>query len=164
MKAKITPCLWFDFNAEEAVDFYLRIFGSGRILRTSYYGEAMPQHQGKVMLIEFELFGQPFQALNAGPQFKFSEALSLSVDCADQAEVDRLWAALTADGGLDQPCGWVKDRFGLSWQLVPRGLLELTLSTDAVRARRAMQAMMTMKKIDLDAIRCAVDGVPLTYP
>ena len=146
------------------MDFYLRTFGDGRILRTSHYGAAMPQHRGKVMLIEFELFGQPFQALNGGPHFRFSEALSLSVDCADQAEVDRLWAALTSEGGIDQPCGWVKDRFGLSWQLVPRGLLELTLSTDPVRARRAMQAMMTMKKIDLAVIRRAVDGAPLTSP
>jgi predicted 3-demethylubiquinone-9 3-methyltransferase (glyoxalase superfamily) len=158
MADKIAPCLCFDFRAEEAVHFYLRTFGNGRILRTSYYGDAMPQHCGKVMLIEFELFGRAYQALNVGPQFKFSEALSLSVDCEDQAELDRLWAALTAEGGIDMPCGWVKDRFGLSWQLVPRGLLELTLSTDPERARRAMAAMMTMKKIDLAAIRRAVDG------
>ncbi len=158
MADKITPCLCFDFRAEEAVAFYLRTFGSGRILRTSHYGDAVPQHRGQVMLIEFELFGRSFQALNAGPQFRFSEALSLSVDCADQAEVDRLWAALTADGGVDRPCGWVKDRFGLSWQLVPRGLLELTLAADPVRARRAMAAMMTMTKIDLAAVRRAVDG------
>jgi predicted 3-demethylubiquinone-9 3-methyltransferase (glyoxalase superfamily) len=161
MQDKITPCLCFDFRAEEAVDFYLRTFGNGRILRSSRYGDAVPQHQGKVMLIEFELFGRAYQALNVGPQLRFSEALSLSVDCADQAEVDRLWAALTADGGFDMPCGWVKDRFGLSWQLVPRGLLELTLAADPVRARRAMEAMMTMTKIDLAAIRRAVD---LTSP
>ena len=158
MKAKITPCLWFDFNAEEAVDFYLRTFGNGRILRSSHYGEAMPQHRGKVMLIEFELFGQSFQALNGGPQFKFSEALSLSVDCVDQAEVDRLWAALSADGGTELPCGWVKDRYGLAWQVVPRGLIEMHTDADPVKARRAAEAMFTMKKIDIAAVRRAFDG------
>lgn len=158
MKAKITPCLWFDFDAEEAVAFYLRTFGQGRILRTSYYGDAMPQHRGKVMLIEFELFGQPFQALNGGPQFRFSEALSLSVDCEDQAEVDRLWDALKSDGGTELPCGWVKDRFGLSWQIVPRGLIEMHTDADPVKARRAAEAMFTMKKIDVAAVRRAFDG------
>jgi predicted 3-demethylubiquinone-9 3-methyltransferase (glyoxalase superfamily) len=158
MKAKITPCLWFDFNAEEAVDFYLRTFGSGRILRTSHYGEAVPQHRGKVMLIEFELFGQPFQALNGGPHFRFTEALSLSVDCADQADVDRLWAALCAEGGIEMPCGWVKDRFGLSWQIVPRGMIEMHTDADPAKARRAAEAMFTMKKIDIAAVRRAFEG------
>jgi predicted 3-demethylubiquinone-9 3-methyltransferase (glyoxalase superfamily) len=158
MKAKITPCLWFDFNAEEAVDFYLRTFGSGRILRTSHYGEAVPQHRGKVMLIEFELFGQPFQALNGGPHFRFTEALSLSVDCEDQAEVDRLWAALSAEGGIEMPCGWVKDRFGLSWQIVPRGMIEMHTDADPAKARRAAEAMFTMKKIDIAAVRRAFEG------
>ena len=164
MTDKITHCFCFDFRAEEAVAFYLRTFGSGRILRTSHYGDAVPQHRGRVMMIEFELFGRAYQALNVGPQFKFGEALSLSVDCADQAEVDRLWAALTAAGGVDRPCGWVKDRFGLSWQLVPRGLLDLVTSADPERARRAMEAMMTMNKIDLAAIRRAADGAELTSP
>ena len=158
MKPKITPCLCFDFQAEEAVRFYLRTFGEGRIVRTSYYGDAVPQHRGKVMLIEFELFGHAFQALNVGPQFVFSEALSLSVDCADQAEVDRLWAALKSDGGTEMPCGWVKDRFGLSWQIVPRGLIEMHTDADPAKARRAAEAMFTMKKIDLAAVRRAFDG------
>jgi predicted 3-demethylubiquinone-9 3-methyltransferase (glyoxalase superfamily) len=159
VKAKITPCLAFDFNAEAAVDFYLRTFGHGRILRTSRYGDAVPQHRGKVMLIEFELFGQPFQALNVGPQFRFSEALSLSVDCEDQAEVDRLWAALSAEGGSELPCGWVKDRFGLAWQIVPRGLIEMHTDADPVKARRAAEAMFTMKKIDIAAVRRAFEGL-----
>ncbi len=158
MKAKITPCLWFDFNAEEAVAFYLRTFGNGRILRTSHYGDAVPQHRGQVMLIEFELFGQPFQALNGGAQFRFTEALSLSVDCEDQAEVDRLWAALKSDGGTEMPCGWVKDRFGLSWQIVPRGMLEMHTDADPAKARRAAEAMFTMKKIDIAAVRRAFEG------
>lgn len=158
MKPKITPCLCFDFQAEEAVQFYLRTFGEGCIVRTAHYGDAVPQHRGKVMLIEFELFGQAFQALNVGPQFVFSEALSLSVDCADQAEVDRLWTALTSDGGTEMPCGWVKDRFGLSWQIVPRGLIEMHTDADPAKARRAAEAMFTMKKIDLAAVRRAFDG------
>jgi predicted 3-demethylubiquinone-9 3-methyltransferase (glyoxalase superfamily) len=156
MSDKITPCLWFDFNAEEAVAFYLRTFGNGRILRTSHYGDAMPQHRGKVMLIEFELFGRRYQALNGGPHFRFSEALSLSVDCEDQAEVDRLWAALTADGGSEAPCDWLKDHFGLSWQIVPRGMIEM--HADAAKAQRAAEAMFTMTKIDIAAVRRAFDG------
>lgn len=160
MSDKITPCLWFDFNAEEAVAFYLRSFGDGRIHRTSRYGDALPQHKGKVLLIEFELFGQRYQALNAGPQHRFTPALSLSVDCADQAEVDRLWAALGADGGVEMPCGWLTDRFGLSWQIVPRGMIEMITHADPVKAKRANEAMFRMKKLDLAAVRRAFDGGP----
>lgn len=158
MPDKITPCLWFDFDAEQAVDFYLRTFGDGRILRTSHYGDALPQHRGKVLLIEFELFGRRYQALNAGRPFPFTEAVSMSVDCDDQAEVDRLWAALTADGGTELPCGWLKDRFGLAWQIVPRGMVEMVTDADPARAKRATEAMMTMKKLDLAAVRRAYEG------
>lgn len=158
MNDKIIPCLWFDFNAAEAVAFYLRTFGDGRILRTSHYGDAVPQHRGKVLLIEFELFGRRYQALNAGPQHPFTPAVSLSVDCDDQAEVDRLWAALTADGGGEVACGWLTDRFGLSWQIVPRGMIEMITHADAAKAQRANQAMFTMTKLDLAAVRRAFDG------
>ena len=158
MNDKITPCLWFDFDAEEAVTFYLRTFGDGRILRTSHYNESVPQHRGKVLLIEFELFGRRYQALNGGPQHPFTDAISLSVECDDQAEVDRLWAALTADGGAEVACGWLKDRFGLSWQIVPRGFIDMVTHADPDKSRRATEAMFKMKKLDLATARRAFDG------
>jgi len=151
---KITPCLWFDFNAEEAVEHYIRIFGNSRIVDVLRYDENIPQHAGRVLMIRFELEGQPFQALNGGSQFPFTEAISLSVDCADQAEVDALWTKLTA-GGSPSACSWLKDKFGVSWQIVPRVLVEMLRDPDAKKAARAMQAMMGMGKIDIARLRAA---------
>lgn len=154
---KITPCLWFNFNAEEAVHHYLGIFKHGRILETSRYGDGMPQFKGKVLTMRFELEGQPLLALNGGAQFPFTEAISLSVDCADQAEVDDLWARLSA-GGSEGQCGWLKDKFGLSWQIVPRALVTMLKDADAAKATRVMQAMLSMRKIDIAHLRQAYEA------
>jgi predicted 3-demethylubiquinone-9 3-methyltransferase (glyoxalase superfamily) len=154
---RITPCLWFNFNAKEAVEFYLSVFPNSSVHAVSYYGEAMPDHEGKELLIEFELDGQRLQALNAGPQFSFTEAVSLSIRCADQEEVDYYWTRLT-DGGSDGDCGWVKDRYGLSWQIVPQRMIDFLMDPDKDRAGRAMQAMMTMRKLDIGVIERAVEG------
>ena len=154
---KITPCLWFDFNAEEAVAHYTRIFKRSRVLQTSHYGDTMPQFKGKVLTIRFELEDQPLLALNGGPQFPFSEAVSLSVDCEDQAEVDRLWAQLT-EGGSESQCGWLKDRFGLSWQIVPRALVRMLQDPDGARVNRVMAEMLTMVKLDIARLQAAYDG------
>lgn len=151
---KITPCLWFDFKAEEAVHHYLGIFKNGRILETSRYGDAMPELKGKVLVMRFELEGREFQALNGGPQYTFTEAISLSVDCVDQAEVDHVWERL-CDGGSPGRCGWLKDKFGLSWQIVPRRLVELLTGPDAAASGRVMSAMMTMGKIEIAALEAA---------
>ncbi len=151
---KITPCLWFNFNAEEAVTHYLSIFKRSKLLDVSRYGDAMPELKGKVLTMRFELEGQQFQALNAGPQFPFTEAISLSVDCGDQAEVDELWARLS-EGGAAGQCGWLKDKFGLSWQIVPRALVAMLNDPDADKAARVMQAMMTMSKIDVTRLQQA---------
>lgn len=150
---KISPCLWFNFNAEEAVAFYLATFGTGRVLSVSRYGDEPPGLKGTALVVEFELFGQTYQALNGGPQFPFTEAVSLSVACDHQAEVDRLWAALTAEGGQPGRCGWLKDRFGLSWQLVPTRLK--ALMSDPERAGRVMQRLLTMDKLDIAALEAA---------
>ena len=153
-RPKITPCLWFNFNAEEAVAHYMSIFKRSRILEISRYGDAMPEFKGKVLVIRFELEGQVFQGLNGGPQYPFTEAISLSVDCEDQAEVDEMWTRLS-DGGAPGRCGWLKDKFGLSWQIVPRALVTLLTDPDAGRAARVMQAMLTMSKIDIDRLQQA---------
>lgn len=153
---KITPCLWFNFNAEEAVNHYLSIFKNSKILETSYYGDAVPEHKGKVLIMRFEIEGQQFQALNGGQNFSFTEAISLSVDCADQAEVDELWERLT-EGGSPGPCSWLKDKFGLSWQIVPRALVTMLNDPNPDKAARVMQAMMTMEKIDIARIQEAYD-------
>jgi predicted 3-demethylubiquinone-9 3-methyltransferase (glyoxalase superfamily) len=155
-KQKITPCLWFNFNAEEAVNHYLSIFKSGKVLEVSHYGDAMPALKGKALTIRFELEGREFLALNGGPHFTFSEAISLSVDCIDQAEVDDLWARL-CEGGSPSQCGWLKDKFGLSWQIVPRALVTMVNDPDAGKATRVMQAMLKMSKIDIAALRQAYD-------
>ncbi len=155
--AKITPCLWFDFNAEEAVNYYLSVFRSGRILEVSHYGEAVPSQKGNVLTMRFEIEGQQLLALNAGPQFPFTEAISLMVDCETQDEVDELWAKLSA-GGSEGMCGWLKDRFGLSWQIVPRQMIPMFRSSDSAAAARAMQAMMSMRKIDIAKIEAAFEG------
>lgn len=156
-RPKIMPCLWFDFNAEEAVNHYLEIFKHARILEISRYDAAMPEHAGKVLLIEFEIEGQRLQALNGGPQFVFTEAVSMSVSCDGQDEVDALWHRLSADGGQESHCGWLKDKFGLSWQIVPRKMIELINHPDKAGAQRAMQAMLGMRKIDIAALQRAFD-------
>ena len=154
---KIAPCLWFDGQAEEAVALYTSIFADGRILSIGRYGEGMPFPAGTAMLVEFTLAGQRFQALNGGPQFPFTEAISLSVSCVDQDEVDRLWAALT-QGGSPGPCGWLKDRFGVSWQIVPEALVRLQGTTDTAAKGRMMKAMMAMSKLDVAALENAYYG------
>ena len=151
---KITPCLWFNFNAEAAVNHYLSIFKHSKILEVSRYGDAMPELKDKVLTMRFEIDGQQLLALNAGPQFPFTEAISLSVDCADQMEVDELWSRLT-EGGSASQCGWLKDKFGLPWQIVPRALITLLNDPDATKATRVMQAMMTMSKIDIAGLQRA---------
>lgn len=151
---KVRPCLWFDTAAEEAARFYVSLFPNSRIVDISRYGEAGPMPAGTVMTVTFELDGRSFIALNGGSQFSFSEALSMSVDCEDQAEVDRLWAALT-DGGQPGRCGWLKDRYGLSWQIVPRALMRLLGDPDRAKANRVMQAMLKMGKIEVGTLEAA---------
>ena len=154
--AKITPCLWFDGNAEEAANFYTTLLPDSRIRKVMRSPADNPSmREGGVLTVEFTLAGQDFMGLNGGPQFKFNEAVSFSIDCEYQAEVDRLWEALTADGGKPVACGWLQDRFGLSWQIIPRALPELLADPDPDRARRAMQAMLDMVKIDVAALRKA---------
>ena len=161
-KQKISPCLWFDGKAEQAAKFYVAIFPNSRIVHTSHYTdvgqEQHGQKPGSVMTVAFELEGQSFLGLNAGPMYKFTEAVSFIFYCETQAEVDRYWTALTADGGEPGPCGWLKDRFGLSWQVKPTKLLEMVTSPDKAKAGRAMGAMMQMTKIDIAKIEAAVEG------
>lgn len=154
----ITPCLWFDTEAEEAAQFYSSVFPDSRIVRVSHYGSAGPRPEGMVMEVEFELSGRSFLALNGGPDFTFTEAISLQADCKDQSEVDRLWETLS-DGGEEGPCGWLKDRYGVSWQIVPSVLYELIADPDPERAQRAIAAMLQMGKIDIAEIERAADGV-----
>jgi predicted 3-demethylubiquinone-9 3-methyltransferase (glyoxalase superfamily) len=154
---KITPCLWFDTQGEEAARFYTSIFPNSRIVDIAHYGEAGPRDAGTVMVVQFELDGQEFVALNGGPEFTFDEAISFQIDCADQEEVDRYSEALT-DGGEQGPCGWVKDRFGLSWQVVPKRMIELLSDPDEAKAQRAMAAMLEMRKIDIAAVEAAADA------
>ncbi|MFP8940067.1 VOC family protein [Streptomyces fenghuangensis] len=151
-KQKIATCLWFDGRAEEAARYYTSLFPDSRITDVQHYGEAGPGEPGSVMTVTFELAGREFIALNGGPEFTFSEAISLSVDCADQAEVDELWARLT-DGGEESVCGWLKDRYGLSWQIVPRELTELLSHPDPAVSQQVMKAMLGMRKIDVQALR-----------
>jgi len=153
---KITPFMWFDTEAEEAAKFYVSLFPNSRITNTTYYGSAGPGEKGKVMTVSFELAGMPVTALNGGPQYKPTEAFSLSIDCADQAEVDKYWSALTADGGEEGPCAWCKDRFGYSWQVVPSALPRLLGNPDPKKSQAAMQAMFKMKKIVIADLEKAV--------
>lgn len=155
----INPCLWFDDNLEEAMEFYTSIFPNSRIGNVSRYGDAGPGPAGSVMAADFELDGLTFRAINGGPQFTFSEAISFSVACADQAEVDRYWDALLADGGEESMCGWLKDRFGLSWQIVPDRLYELVSDPDPARAEAATRAMLGMRKIVVADLESAVAAV-----
>src|SRR5687767_10334000 len=159
MTQKITPNLWFDTEAEEAAEFYTSVFKEGRILGKTHYTEGAPREAGMVMTVDFELDGQRFTGINGGPEFKFDEAVSFLVNCKDQDEVDYYWEKLT-DGGAESMCGWLRDRFGLSWQVVPEGMEELFADPDPARAQRAMEAMLQMKKIDIAALQAAADGVP----
>ena len=156
--SKIAPCLWFNGEAEEAARFYVDLFPGAAIGTISRYGSGAPFPAGTALLVEFTLAGQRYQALNGGPQYRFNEAVSLSVACEDAVEVDRYWSRLTADGGEEGRCGWLKDRFGVSWQIVPDGLGAVLSDPDKARSQRAMQAMMGMKKLDLAAMRAAADG------
>jgi len=154
---KITPFLWFDGQAEEAMNFYTSIFKNSKIGNVSRYGEAGPGAKGSVMVASFELNGLEFTALNGGPQFKFTEAISLYVDCDSQEEVDYFWSKLS-EGGTIQQCGWLKDKFGVSWQIIPSALPKLLGDPDRAKASRVMQAMLQMKKIDVAKLQQAYDG------
>ncbi|MGH3314584.1 MAG: VOC family protein [Nocardioidaceae bacterium] len=153
---KIIPNLWFDTGAEEAATFYTSLFDDAKILSVAHYGSAGPRPEGMVMTVSFELQGQEFLALNGGPDFTFNEAVSLQVSCESQEEVDYFWAKLS-QGGEEGPCGWLKDRYGLSWQVTPTALEELISDPDPGRSERAMAAMVQMGKIDIDALRRAAD-------
>ena len=154
---QITPFLWFDTQAEEAANYYVSIFPNSRILKIARYGEAGPGPRNTVMTVSFEINGQQFTALNGGPKFGFSEAISFLVSCETQAEIDALWERLSA-GGKESRCGWLKDRYGLSWQLVPTVLPELLGDKDSAKAQRAMQAMLKMGKLDIAALKRAHQG------
>ncbi|MBF4137779.1 MULTISPECIES: VOC family protein [Streptomyces] len=156
---KITTNLWFDGQAEEAAAFYTSVFEDARILGVERFTDAGPGEPGSVVTVTFQLAGQEFVAINGGPEFTFTEAISLSVDCETQEEVDRYWEALTADGGEEVQCGWLKDKYGLSWQIVPRALVELLASSDREAATRATRAMLEMKKLDIQALRDAAAGL-----
>ena len=154
---KITPCLWFDTEGEDAARFYTSVFPNSRIVDVAHYGSAGPRPEGTVMAVSFELDGQKFVALNGGPQFTFSEAISFQIDCESQEEVDAYWSELSA-GGEEGPCGWLKDQFGLSWQVVPKILPEMLMDDDIDKSNRAMKAMLGMKKLDIAALKRAFDG------
>lgn len=153
----ITPCLWFDKKGEEAAKFYVSIFENSRITDISYYGEAGPRPAGTVLTVAFEIDGQPFTALNGGPEYSFTEAISFQIQCETQKEVDHYWDRLS-EGGEEGPCGWLKDRFGVSWQIVPSELPTLIGDPDPERSARAMKAMLGMKKLDIEEIRKAANG------
>jgi predicted 3-demethylubiquinone-9 3-methyltransferase (glyoxalase superfamily) len=155
IRQKITPFLWFDDQAEEAARFYTSLFDDSRVVNIAHYTDANPRQEGSVMLVTFELAGQRFYALNGGPNDPFNESVSLLVECETQEEVDTLWSQLT-DGGTERPCGWLKDRYGLAWQIAPTRLLELVTSADRKAAEAAMRAMFEMKKIVIDDIERAV--------
>lgn len=151
---KITPCLWFDTQGEDAANFYTSIFDNSKIIDIARYGAAGPGPEGAVMTVLFELDGQRFVALNGGPQFTFDEAISFQVSCETQEEVDYFWTKLS-EGGQEGPCGWLKDQFGVSWQIVPTALMELLSDPDPSKSQAAMKAMLGMQKIDIEAVRRA---------
>jgi predicted 3-demethylubiquinone-9 3-methyltransferase (glyoxalase superfamily) len=155
---KITPCLWFDTQGEEAANFYTTVFKNSKILDVARYGAAGPGAEGTVMTVSFELDGQKFVALNGGPHFTFNEAVSFQVSCETQDEVDYFWGNLS-QGGEEGPCGWLKDKYGVSWQIVPTALVELIGDPDPERSQAAMTAMLGMRKIDIEALRRAVEQV-----
>ncbi len=155
---KITPCLWFDTEGEDAARFYTSVFPNSRVVDVTRYGSAGPRPEGTVMTVSFELDGQRFVALNGGPEFTFDEAISFQVSCETQEEVDAFWSKLTEDGE-EGPCGWLKDRFGVSWQIVPTALTDLLADPDREKSQRVMQAMLQMKKIEIDVLeRAAAEG------
>jgi predicted 3-demethylubiquinone-9 3-methyltransferase (glyoxalase superfamily) len=155
---KLMTCLWFNMNAEEAVDFYLSVFKNGKKHHTAYYGDAGPAKKGEVLTIDFEIEGQRFLALNGGANFHFTPAISIIVNCEDQKDVDMLWGKLTANGGKEVQCGWLTDKFGLSWQIVPRMIMELYKKNDQRRIDNMMRAMFPMKKLDLAAMKAAYEA------
>ena len=155
----VTPFLWFDTEAEQAAAFYTSVFPNSRIVEVTHYGSAGPRAEGMVMTVAFELDGQKFVALNGGPEFSFSEAISFVVDCETQQEVDMYWETLS-EGGEEGPCGWLKDRFGLSWQVVPSALPRLLTDPDTEKAQRVMAAMLEMGKIDIETLERAAEQVP----
>ncbi|WP_406134755.1 VOC family protein [Streptomyces sp. NBC_01089] len=154
---RITPNLWFDTESKEAAEFYVSVFPRSEIKNVTYYTPAGPRPAGTVLTVEFVLDGQEYIAINGGPQFTFNEAISLMVDCADQEEIDYYWAKLS-EGGQEGPCGWLKDKYGVSWQVAPSGMQEILNDPDPSRGERAMKAVFGMKKLDLAAIRAAADG------
>lgn len=154
---KTTPCLWFDTQGEDAAKFYVSVFPNSRIVKVSHYGEAGPRPAGTVMTVDFELDGQRYTALNGGPEFTFDEAISFEIECADQDEVDYYWSKL-GEGGEHGPCGWLKDKFGLSWQVVPRALAEMVDDPDQAKAQAAMKAMLGMNKIVISELQAAYDS------
>ncbi|WFR83845.1 VOC family protein [Arthrobacter sp. Y-9] len=156
--SSITNCLWFDGQAEEAAEFYVSVFPDSSVTAVSRYGEGAPFPAGTALTVEFQLNGTPYQGLNGGPQFSFNEAISFSISCADQAEVDYYWDKLTADGGSEGQCGWLKDKFGVSWQVVPQALGSIMSRDDAAGVGRAMQAFMGMQKFDIAALEAAYRG------
>ena len=160
IQTRIAPMLWFDGQAEEAANFYVGVFPNSRITKIARCGDSGPGPKGSVLVASFELDGQPFTALNGGPRFKFTEAISLVVHCRDQREVDRYWDTLLEGGGQTQACGWLKDRYGLSWQIVPSEVMEMIADDDIEKAERARNAVWQMIKLDLGAIRRAYDGLP----
>jgi predicted 3-demethylubiquinone-9 3-methyltransferase (glyoxalase superfamily) len=156
--SKITPYLWFDGNAEQAVEYYTTLFSGSKVTQVARWGEGGPGPKGSVMNIAFELDGRPFIALNGGPRFKFTPAISMFVSCDSQEEVDRYWTRFLADGGKASQCGWLEDKFGLSWQIIPTRLVTLMSDPDPKRAGRVAQALMKMQKIDLAALERAHEG------
>ena len=158
MKARISPCLWFDRNGEDAAKFYCSIFPNSKIKTISHYGDNMPMPKGTVLAVNFELDGQPVMALNGGPQFKFSEGISLGVYCESQKEIDHYWSKLTAGGGNEVQCGWLKDKFGLSWQVVPTRMEAMMRDPDPARSARVMKVVMQSVKFDLKQIEQAYAG------
>jgi predicted 3-demethylubiquinone-9 3-methyltransferase (glyoxalase superfamily) len=158
---KISPFLWFDTQAEAAANFYMSIFPNSKVGKIARYSEAGPGPKGSVMVVSFTLDGQEFTALNAGPIFKFTEAISFVVHCKTQAEVDHYWSKLTADGGQESQCGWLKDKFGLSWQIVPTALSELMSDPDPQKSKRVAEAMFKMKKLDIATLQKAHSGPAL---
>ena len=160
---RITPNLWFDTNGEEAAEFYVSVFPNSEITNRSYFADGTHGEVGSVMTVDFSLDGQAYTAINGGPMFTFSEAISLLIHCADQAEVDYYWDKLT-EGGEEVQCGWLKDKFGLSWQVVPPGMAEVLGGSDSEGAQRAMQAMLSMKKLDLAVLQAAANGTQDSDP
>lgn len=155
---KITPFLWFDNQAEEAAQFYASIFKNSKILHVSRYGDGGPGPKGSVMVVNFQLAGQEFTALNGGPRFEFSEAFSFVVNCENQQEIDEYWSKLTSGGGEESMCGWLKDKFGFSWQIVPTALGTLMSHKDPKKANRVMEALLKMRKLDIAKLKAAAEG------